>query len=147
LYDALARLGDAFALAHEDRQMDGRAATLRKKIEPLARHPFVLHNLASYAGRWLTNEKRGHQGVVVCGTVLGHRRVGQFSETQMALNSRSLKEVTVVSRLNHEQLLPIGGQMLVLGTIVDDPQADLIGYAGSSAPVIVPGFFADLPTD
>lgn len=95
------------------------------------------------AGARLDDGGRQSNGIVLAGTVQSARVEGEFYALQIMLLGCG-KSVTIVSRQAPEPPLDRRDHVVVLGSIVDSPSENLLGYSGEAAQVIWGGLHLKL---
>jgi hypothetical protein len=141
LFGALAQLGEIITF------VDPRGPGVRTHVEAMQRllmsvagKPAKLAALGNRAASWLDQEQRDTEGIVLFGTVGRVRPRGPFFETELELAARQRRTVTVVSKVDPRGAYEVSDRVLVLGVIVVDPTANLLGYAGDEPLVVMGGF-------
>lgn len=87
------------------------------------------------AGAWLEDGQRQTDGIVIAGTIEDARPQGDLFAIRIMLLSCA-KHVEVVSRQSPEPALHRRDHVIMLGSIVDNPEDNLVGYAGEAQQVI-----------
>lgn len=101
-------------------------------------------DLAMIAGRWLQHNRRPNKGVLLLGKVTDVKAQGPWTEYTL---ETQLGDATATSKVLMDGIpFATGLEIAVVGTIIDEPQRTIDGYAGDAAQVIVSGF-AFVPED
>jgi hypothetical protein len=138
-YDALARLGDAFArIDPADPRRDSHASELWYRMKVLEKQPDKVMLIGRVSGIWLDRE-REHNGIALCGKVLSHQRVNRVTETRVMLESRDERQVIILGRPELGPFQP-GSRLLLLGAIAADSRQPSGAQEGTLDVAIVPGF-------
>lgn len=87
------------------------------------------------SGAWLEQSGRQTNGIVIAGTVEDARPQGDLFAIRIMLMSCG-KHIEVVSRQPPEPALSRRDHVVMLGSIVDCPEDNLVGYAGEASQVI-----------
>jgi hypothetical protein len=138
LYDMAGRLTAAQSgLAAEslDVQMQQLVPVLRQQ---LASDPRRLEALSVFGARWLGFPKRTTDGVVVTGKVESTEQVGRLHHIKARLGSGADEKLVTIVTAKDPQLAS-GDSVLALGTIVDRPGEQLVGYEGTEPSVVWSG--------
>jgi len=141
LYAAFARLGEVITFV--DPRDDGvreSVGAVQSLLMSMAMHPAKLASLGNQAFQWLDRTDRASQGILLFGTVKKTRFAGQLYETELELASRTRRAVFIMSRMDPKRVYGPKDRVLILGTIVDDPSANLAGYDGKQPQVVMAGF-------
>ena len=145
-FRSLYKLGEVLTNAAEDpaepfvKKDRAAALSLLKKI---AADPNKLGEVSNAAGKWLKYPKRGeHSGIVLSGAVQSVTQQGKLYEVSIAIPGQD-EPVSVVSQ--KKPAVGEGDQVLVLGSVIDDPAASLPDYAGKQPNVIWQGLTVKLP--
>lgn len=137
-FTQLCTLGEAvtFVRFGED---DGRREQLRDAAESIliaiGGQRDKRETIGRLAGAWLADGARQTNGIVLAGTVEDARPQGDlFAIRLMLLNCG--KHVEVVCRQPPEPALARRDHVVMLGSIIDHPENNLVGYAGDAEQVI-----------
>jgi hypothetical protein len=95
------------------------------------------------AGARMDDGGRQTNGIVLAGTVQSTRTEGEFFALQIMLLGCG-KTVTLISRQPPEPPLARRDHVVVLGSIIDSPSENLVGYSGDAAQVIWGGLHLKL---
>ena len=89
---------------------------------------------------------RTNEGALLFGTVKQIRYRGLLYETTIDLAARGDdRTVMVVSTRDPKTAFSLKSRVLILGAIVSNPQANMVGYQGDEPTVVVAGFPVPLP--
>lgn len=102
--------------------------------------PGKLRLIAQSGESWVMSAERNEPGVILIGAVESIGMRGKWFQTTLQLDTRSKREVVVVSRRNPRLAYDIGEKIILLGSIVDDPRSDLEDYDGEAAFVVAGGY-------
>jgi hypothetical protein len=96
------------------------------------------------AGKWITMPlaKRGDQGIIVAGTVESVEPAGRLFETKVTLPGGQ-QVLRLLS--DTEPTIAATERVVVLGSIVEKPSQDLVGYDGADEAVVWTGMAVALP--
>jgi hypothetical protein len=144
MYQAGCEMGRTITyLSPSDSDLAEQVKTMQSFLETLAGQSGKLSAIRFLASKNLPQRKAG-EGIFVVGTVKDFQAVG--SMFQCTLNAGTgMEEVPVVSLDSPQQFCKIGDELVVIGRIVDDPQAKLPGYQGKQQRVILLGYQAVAP--
>lgn len=130
--------------------------------EPVAVMKHLVGELASQAGTGtkmnaIGTLSRGHmtlrksgEGIAVAGAVTDFRSAGKVFECIVALGKDEQGNdvtATVVSPANPQDFSQIGDQVLVVGSVVDEPATNIAGYEGEAPRVVLLGHAAAVPNE
>lgn len=135
-YDACCRLGEALAFANgpdADVDLADRIVAGGKLLEELAERPSTFNALGPMAAERVYARHRQNEGVLLAGSVKTVVRQGHLWGIAVELAGAG-KTVGVVT--DQELQVGVGDQVAVLGVVVRDPAANLVGYTGTK-PVVV----------
>lgn len=135
-YEALCRVGATMAFVNgeaSDTQLTDRIATARAAIEAIAKQAEVYEKLAEAAKERIDAPAGQHVGVLLAGTVKNVVKQKQIYGAIVELAGQS-KTVSVLSDMDSE--LKADDQVVVLGIVVREPGANLVGYSGSKPSVV-----------
>ncbi len=113
----------------------------------IARQEALLNLVGRTAAGWVDYPSRTSDGIAVAGEVTRITSVGRFWDTELALSSRPEETIHVINdvppQLDPRLPYDVGSQLVLLGSIIDDPGHELPDYPGSG-PVVWHGIH--LPT-
>lgn len=136
----------AHVATHTDPRPDGYEEDLDGILSQVSDSTSKLRVAANLAVRHLKQEARESDGILISGTVEKIQKHGpQLHEAVIKLKSTSQQPISVFGKKNPKGAFNVGDTVIILGTIIDDPQADLGGYRGPSEPVIWGGYSYSVP--
>ena len=141
----------AFAVTFADtteRKIGGFASDVREFLSTLAGEQWKTELASSLADETFDNDDQHRQGVVISGRVAEIGPAGRRFRTLIELSGPSNRVVEVVSSKNPQDLraYKTGDRVVILGTVVIDPNLYLLGYEGTADRVIVGGLPLRLPS-
>lgn len=146
-YQALCRLGHVLAFVRRD-PADGRLVSRQQAVqgilEDLGRAGGQPDEVGRLAGELLQREPRPGNGILLGGRVRGVASKGGLHGLTVKLPD-PYPLITVMS----DRPLPVGTQdgVLILGSIVEDPAQNVVGYDGTQPLLIWAGTAVSLPQD
>lgn len=129
-----------------DENRPKRRAAVQELLLAAVRNSNSPQTIGRLAGYRLTQTDQQHGGILLAGTVQGTGAVGSYHRTRIVLLGIP-KSVAVLSSRPPNPPLAVKDRVLIAGSIVDDPQRDLPGYAADSTPVVWGGLSVSLPTE
>ena len=146
LYEAYAGLGRTVEKINlEDADNAEQLPALRETLAQAANEPVKLNSIGALAARKL-DAAEGDPGILLAGTVKDLKAAGGHFETTLEL-VRDKRMVTVISAKNPQDSYKIEDQVLILGSMVRDPQENLPGYKGKETVVVKSGHAMVVPVD
>ncbi len=139
-YLAFSKLGETLTFADQsDTEVAARIAETAELLHEVAQQPEKLAVIESVAGGWiaLSKEKRTTNGICLAGVVKSVEPIGDFFETTIESGGQ---QIAVVSTSDPSEFFAADRQVLVLGTILDEPAKNFGGYEGSSSVVVLDGY-------
>lgn len=139
-YLSFSKLGEVLTFAVPgDEEVAARKTETATLLHEVCQQPDKLAVIESVAGGWiaLPHEKRTTNGICLAGVVTSVEPIGDFFETTI---ESSGKQIAVVSLSDPSEFFVTDRQVLVLGTILDEPAKNLGGYEGSRAVVVLDGY-------
>ena len=102
--------------------------------------------IGDVANGWIAagRERRKTDGICVYGVVKSVESIGDFFETTV---ESAGQQIAVVSMSDPAEYFAADRQVLILGTILDDPAENLGGYEGSRAVVVLDGFHVNVSAE
>ncbi|HUG71081.1 MAG TPA: hypothetical protein VMM76_25250 [Pirellulaceae bacterium] len=139
-YQSFSTLGEALTFAdRSDEQVSTQIAETTKLLHEIATRADKLAVINRVvANGWIkaSYETRKTNGICLYGVVKSVEPIGNFFETTVESGDQ---QIAVVSLEDPSESIAEGRQVLVLGTILDNPAKNLGGYEGSREVVIVDG--------
>lgn len=135
-YEAFCRLGETLAFVNgdaSDTQLTDRIAAARTAVEAIAKRSEAFEKLRQAANDRIDAVGGQNVGVLLAGTVKNVGKQGRLQEATIDLAGPS-KTVTVLS--DQEAELKVGNQVVVVGIVVREPSANLVGYSGNKSAVV-----------
>lgn len=129
---SLYHFADVLAAVNRE-PFDKQPPDFQQGMRQLARDKDRLKELGAFAAKWLGFGKRTTPGIVLAGTVESAEQVGKLHHITVKLTDDA-PSVEIVS--HNDPGVAAGDQVIVLGTIVQQPDEHLAGYEGT-APVVV----------
>jgi hypothetical protein len=136
-FRSLYKLGEVLTNAADDpsepylKNDKAAAMALMKKI---AADPAKLAEVSNAAGKWLKYSKRGeHSGIMLSGAVGSISQQGKLYELQVTIPGQE-EPVSVFSA--KKPTVAQGDEVLLMGSVIDDPGSNLPDYAGKQPNVI-----------
>ena len=127
-YAAFCRMAHVLTFVDQGAQLADRKLAIQDLLEEIAAAPGQINEVARLAGSLLDREDRPGDGILLAGTVrvVGIRDGVQGATVQLAALPVA---VTVMSK----PPLPLGqnDEVLILGSLVDEPSENFVGYDGS----------------
>ena len=141
LYGAFAQLGDVITFVNpQDQGIRDSVGAVQSLLMSLAMRPKKLAALGNRAAQWLKQEQRSSDGILLFGTVKKIRMAGQLFAMDLELAARQRRTISVISRADPKLICSPKDRVLVLGAIIQNPAANLPGYAGKQPFVVMAGF-------
>lgn len=144
-YQSFSKLGEALTFADpSDEKVATQIEETGKLLHSLSSQPDKLKVIGDVANGWIAAgyETRQTNGVCLHGVVKSVESIGNLFETTVESGGR---QIAVVSKTDPAEYFAAGRQVLVLGTIVDDPAKNLGGYEGSRKVVVLDGYHVNVP--
>ena len=146
-YQAFCRLGEAVTFVNgeaADAQLTGRIKAAEKLLEKVAKQPALSEDLGRKAAERISGNSDQNAGILLAGTVkdVAKDKQGRIHGTVIELAGSS-QTVSVLG--DREFKAKVGDQVLVLGIVVRDPGASLVGYADNKPAVVWVGASAKRP--
>lgn len=138
-YRSMSQVGEVLTFVDtQDEEVAESVAEIRLMLAKLAQKPDKLAGVDRASSQWigLPTDKRGTNGVCLHGTVSSVQPHGDLFEVTLQSKDKSLK---VITREDPSDQLAIDAEVLILGTIVQQPAGNLGGYDGDEAVVILSG--------
>ncbi|MEO8494968.1 MAG: hypothetical protein ABI614_07850, partial [Planctomycetota bacterium] len=146
-YFAFSKLGEALAFADRtDETVATQIAETDKLLKEVSQRADKLAVIGGVAKGWIAagRESRKTNGVCLYGVVKAVEPIGELFETTI---ESAGQQIAVVSTSDPAEYFALDSQVLVLGSILDDPAKNLGGYEGSRAVVVVDGYHINVPTE
>ena len=138
-YQSFSTLGEALTFAdRSDEQVSTQIAETTKLLHEIGKQAEKLAVIGVVANGWIkaSYETRKTNGICLYGVVKSVEPIGNFFETTVESENQ---QIAVVSMEDPSESFAEGRQVLVLGTILDNPVKNLGGYEGSREVVVVDG--------
>ncbi len=132
---SLYNFADTFSLVNRA-PLDAQPPDFQQGLRELASNPERVKELGSYAAKWLAFGKRTTPGIVLAGTVESVDQMGKLFEVKVKLTDDA-PSAAIVTR--DDPRVEAGDQVIVLGTIVDNPTEELVGYEGTEPTAVWSG--------
>ena len=118
-------------------------AETAKLLHDIGKQSDKLKVISDVANGWIAAgyETRNTNGVCLHGVVKSVEPVGGLFETTVEAGGHP---IAVVSKSDPSEYFAEGRQVLVLGTILDDPAKNLGGYEGNRQVVVLDGFHVNV---
>jgi hypothetical protein len=141
LYSTLAELGRVISFVRPtDPGVREQAEQLFAFLRSFVQQPDKLAMIGNRSAVWVEQTDRTSDGVLLFGTVKQIRLRGQMFETELELASQQRRQVSVLSTVDPKSTYAIRSRILMLGVIVNDPQANLVGYEGDLPQAVLGAF-------
>ncbi len=114
-------------------------------LEKLAGDGQLLAFVGNQSIEHLSRRSRKTRGILVFGTVVKIAPHGQLFETQVDLAARQKQRITVLSIADPRKLYGKHRRILVLGSVVEQPELKVAGYTGNAPQVVIGGMPYVLP--
>ena len=142
LYQALARLGEALTYVnHQDASVIESLLKVNGLVRSISRDDAKMKLIRKVAAGWM-KAKRPHNGVCLNGVATSIETRGQLYATEITMASGGT--LTLVGTVNPSTHFQMGADILVLGTILENPRQNLDGFEGDEPVVILDGFHLGL---
>jgi hypothetical protein len=141
-YASFAQLGHAVTFADTSSgDVRSYVQTLLNMLTAFGEQPKKLAMIGNRGAEWLRQADRSNDGALLFGTVKQIRYRGLLYETTVALAARGDdRTIMVVSTRDPKTAFSVNSRVLILGAIVANPQATMVGYEGDEPQVVVAGF-------
>lgn len=146
-YQSFSMLGEALTFAdRSDETVATQISETAKLLHEIGKQPDKLEVIAGVAKGWMGAgyEVRKTNGICLTGVVKTVEPIGEFYETTITNGG---KQIAVVSTSDPSEYFVEGSQVLVLGTILDDPKKNFGGYEGSRDAIVLDGFHVNVATE
>ncbi|MDA1053298.1 MAG: hypothetical protein O3C40_22845 [Planctomycetota bacterium] len=146
-YSAFSKLGEALTFADRaDERVAMQIAETATLLQEVGRQADKLAVIGGVANGWIAAgyETRKTNGICLHGVVKSVEPIGNFFETTVESGNQ---QISVVSMTDPSEYFAEGRQVLVLGTILDDPAKNLGGYEGSREVVVLDGFHVNVAAE
>lgn len=146
-YQSFSTLGESLTFAdRSDEQVSTQVAETTKLLHEIATRADKLAVISGVANGWIkaSYDTRKTNGICLYGVVKSVEPVGNYFETTVESGNQ---QIAVVSLEDPSESIAEGRQVLVLGTILDNPAKNLGGYEGSREVVIVDGVHVHVATE
>jgi hypothetical protein len=143
-YFSFSKLGEALTFAdHADESIAAQVAETAKLLKAIGKQPDKLAVIRGVAKGWMAagREARKTDGICLAGVVKAVAPLGNLFETTV---DAAGEEIAVVSMSDPAEDFAAGREVLILGTILDDPANNLGGYEGSQKTVVLDGFHVSI---
>lgn len=138
-YQKFCRMGQVFTFvqgdAHDGR-LTSRKLAVRKLLKTIGDQPGRTAQIARLAGALLENQQRLQGGILLAGTAGPVVSQGRLHGTVVRLTAHG-RSISVLS--GRPLTLAEGDQVIVLGSIVNNPAQNLVGYNGTKPLVVWAG--------
>ena len=141
LYRSLAALGEAVTAVDGFDAESESGAEIASLLSDVGRDETKLTLIGKAAPSWMVTA-RPHNGICVYGTVTAVEWRGSLLATELALSAD--QRITLLSTGDGAEKLETAARVLVLGTILDEPQHNLEGYDGDESVVVLVGIHVAL---
>jgi hypothetical protein len=144
-YESLCRLGETLAFVNgdaADTQLTDRIAAAKTTLETIAKQSEAFDKLAETANARIDTNAGQNVGVLLVGTVKSAAKQKQIYGAMVELAGQS-KTVSVLS--NQESELKVDDKVVVLGIVVREPGANVVGYSGSKSAVVWAAMLVKVP--
>ena len=135
-YQAMCRLGEALAFVNgdaADARLTDRIAAVGPDLEKMADRPERFDQIGRLAGAEIDAKSESPAGVLLAGAVKSVAKEGRLWNVSVELAGGS-KSVSLLS--DREVDVKVDDRVLVLGVVVRQPSATLVGYSGDQAMVV-----------
>jgi hypothetical protein len=141
-YEAFAQLGHTVTFADTSSgDIRSYVQTLLNLLTAFGDQPKKLAMIGNRGAEWLRQNDRPNDGALLFGTVKQIRYRGLLYETTVDLAARGDdRTVMVVSTRDPKPAFSINSRVLILGAVVTNPRATMVGYRGDEPQVVVAGF-------
>ena len=146
-YQSFSKLGEALAFADRtDEKVATQIAETAQLLNEIVQQPGKLAVISGVAKGWIAAgyETRQTNGVCLHGVVTSVEPIGNFFETTVEAGNQ---QIAVVSLTDPAEYFAEGRQVLILGSILDDPAKNLGGYEGSRKVVVLDGYHVNVDTE
>ncbi len=113
---------------------------IREWMTKIGEKPNLLATVGNAAAARLAEQERKGNGVLIFGTVKRITPHGLLYETQIEVAARDKSTVSVMSLVDPSEVYQLQSRVLILGSIIDDPNKNLAGYSGDPMLVVMGGF-------
>ena len=144
LYQSLAELGRT--ATYLDRSADGaaeRLASTENLLREIASDTYRCKIIGAGASGWIRYRQRGTSGIALTCNVKQIVANGTYFQIKAEVFGRSNQFIDFISlthpKENARFPFDVGSNVILLGTIVDDPQSQIQNYAGSDSVVVWSG--------
>jgi hypothetical protein len=138
-YQSFSKLGETLTFADpSDEQVSTQVAETATLLHEIGTQAAKLAVISNVANGWIkaSYETRKTNGICLYGVVKSVEQIGNFFEATVESDNQ---QIAVVSLADPSESFAEGRQVLVLGTILDNPAMNLGGYEGSRKVVVVDG--------
>jgi hypothetical protein len=146
-YLAFSKLGEALTFAdRSDENVATQIAETAKILHEVSQQSDKLDVIGGVANGWIAagRERRTTDGICLYGVVTSVESIGDFFETTV---ESAGKQIAVVSTTDPSEYFAMDRQVLILGTILDDPAKNLGGYQGSRSVVVLDGYHVNMSAE
>jgi len=146
-YLSFSKLGEALTFADRaDKEVVTQIAETAKLLQEVGKQPDKLAVIGGVANGWIAaaREIRMTDGICLYGVVKSVGPIGNFFETTVESGNQ---QIAVVSMSDPSEYFAENRQVLILGTILDNPAKNLGGYEGSRAVVVLDGFHTNVSAE
>ena len=146
-YLAVSKLGEALTFVDQsNEQIANQVAEAESLLMSIGSQPDKLSVIGGVANGWIAagHQRRTTDGICVYGIVRSVEPIGDMFETAVECAG---KEIAIVSTADPTECFVANRQVLILGTILNDPTKNLGGYAGSRPVVVLDGYHVNVSAD
>jgi hypothetical protein len=138
-YQTFASLGEVLTFIDQtDAALAGPLADVDELVQEVGTQKEKLDLIGAVAPSWMDNS-RPNDGVILFGVVQSISQTGLYYQTRLQLASRDQREVAVVGLQDPREHFKQGDKIVVLGTLVEEPSANLAAYTGDADLVVLDG--------
>lgn len=144
-YRSVARLGEAMSLVDRtDRRVIEKTGEIARLLHAISGQADKLDLIETVTPSWMDNP-RPHNGIILLGRVVEAKAQGPWSVIRLQLASKDERRVVVISADKGPQDYPLHAQVLVLGSLLADPQKPLPIIPSEAGSIVLAGLHIQLP--
>lgn len=146
-YESFSKLGEALTFAERaDEQVATQIEETAKLLHEIGKQPDKLGVISVAAKGWMAAgyDTRKTNGVCLYGVIKAVEPIGELFETTLDSGGQ---EVAVISTSDPSEYFAVDRQVLILGTILEEPAKNLGGYEGSRKSVVLDGFHVNVAAE
>ncbi|MCA9225937.1 MAG: hypothetical protein KDA47_10015, partial [Planctomycetales bacterium] len=144
-YRSLAQLGQSTVFVDpQDPETPKRVDAMMRRLNGLAQDSKKMALVRAVSRIWLTPGQRDNDGVAIVGDVKSIRQTGVWHEVQIEANGATLDFVTANDPAD---AFGEGDRLLIIGSLVSEPTANLASYEGEAELVGIIGMPVKLPSE